>query len=389
MTDNKKLASLIFVALFLLAVGLLTSISVMAGFHVLMIPAILLCLRGYSWKSFPKSGWALLGFSVVLVLSVVFNQPLIARPLKNALKTKYFLLGALSIIPLQFYFQRYLVPEKRVKALKTLLLTLLISATIATLSGLIGYFTGYNPLRMAEVQTARNGGLFGMLITYAHSIAWLNVFLIVMCADYEKFKGLITKKWLYFFTSVSLVGLFTTYTRGAWIAFLAGCLLINKKFTALLVALCVVGVVALSIHDSGFWEKHILRRSSNSERWGCILGAVKAFQEKPVLGYGYLNFEPYSKEIKSKYHLPEASFGGHAHNDFAEILATSGALGALFFLMWLGLWIKEILHRGGLTSQMLIPFVAAFLVSGLTHVSLNDGENAFFLMIIYALSGVL
>ncbi|NBU99612.1 MAG: hypothetical protein EBS19_15620, partial [Spirochaetia bacterium] len=84
-------------------------------------------------------------------------------------------------------------------------------------------------LRMAEVQTARNGGLFGMLITYAHSIAWLNVFLIVMCADYEKFKELITKKWLYFFTSVSLVGLFTTYTRGAWIAFLAGCLLINKK----------------------------------------------------------------------------------------------------------------------------------------------------------------
>jgi hypothetical protein len=38
---------------------------------------------------------------------------------------------------------------------------------------------------------------------------------------------------------------------------------------------------------------------------------------------------------------------------------------------------------------LVIPFIVAFLASGLTQVTFNDGENAFFLMIVYALSVVL
>jgi len=389
MLDEKKIAFLILASLYILAVGLFTSISLMVGFHLLMIPAILYCAKNYDWKKFPRSGWALLAFAVALILSVGVNQSIIARPMKNVFKVKYFLLGALSIIPLQFYFNQYLDSEKRKKVLRTLLLALLISAGIATLSGLIGYLTHFNPLRMVTVDYGRNAGLFGMLITYAHQIAWLSLFLVVICFNYRDFEYLISKKWLYCSMVLSVIGLFTTYTRGAWLAFLAGCLIINKKLTGLLLLFCTVTVILLSLHDAHFWEEHILRQTSNSKRLGSALAAAKAFQEKPLFGYGYLNFEPFSQSIKSHYQLRNPDFGGHAHNEFLEILATSGILGACFFLLWLGLWIKEILQRGGLTSRMLIPFVAAFLVSGLTHVSLIDGENTFFLMIVYALSGVL
>jgi len=386
---EKKMPHLIFVALVILALGLLTSISLMAGFHLLLIPTILFYAPKYNWKKFPKSGWALLTLSVVLILSVLVNHGLVAKPIKNIFKVKYYLLGALSIIPLDYYFNQYLNPEKRDRVLKKLWVILLVSSSLATLSGLVGYFTGFNPLRMVKVQNARNGGVFGMLMTYGHSIAWLSVLSVASCVHSRKVEKFISSRWLFMSTSISLIGLFTSHVRGAWIAFFAGCAFINKKITAVLLGLCLLGVVGAQVYNPNFFETQILRKTSNEERVGSWLAAIKAFEEKPVLGYGYLNFEPYSREIKERYHLPAAYFGGHTHNDTLEILATSGALGVICFILWVGFWILETLRRKDLGTKLVIPFIVAFLASGLTQVTFNDGENAFFLMIVYALSVVL
>lgn len=380
------MVNLIPASLFVLAVGLLTSISLMTLFHLLILPCIIYYARDYSWKKFPKSAWALLGLSVVFILSVGLNHDSIARPWKNIFKVKYYVLGALSVIPFSYYFKSYLSPEKRIQILKKLLWTLFICSSLATLSGLIGYFTGFNPLRMAEVSTQRNGGLFGMVMTYGHSIAWLSLLCVSLCFHTEKIKGVISRSWLGFFTLVFLLGLFTSHVRGAWISFFVGCLAINKKVTAVLLLLCCLGVALMSFKDPNFIQTQIVRRGSNQERIGCWLGALAALKEKPILGYGYLNYEPHSQEIKQKYHLPEADFGGHAHNDLLEILATSGILGGLFFLGWIIFWFKEVWARKDLVTQLVIPIVFGFLASGLTQVTFNDGENAFFLMLVYALS---
>ncbi len=380
---------LVTVALFVLAAGLLTSISLMSGFHLLMAPAILFYLPKYRWKKFPKSGWALLFFSLSLVLSVLFNASDFSIPMKSILKTKYYWIGALSIVPFSFYFQEYLSSERKNKMLKELLWTLLVSASVATVSGLIGYYTGYNPLRMATVSSARNGGLFGMVMTYGHSIAWLSLGVAALAFQSEKVKHLISLRWLIFFLCIFLFGLFTSHVRGAWIAFLAGCLVIHRKLTVFGVLLLMVCVGGLSIYRSDFMEQQIIRRGSNEERLGCWLGAIKAFQEKPVLGWGYLNYEPHSKSIKQKYGLPHPEFGGHAHNDFLEILATSGVLGGISFLAWIFLWLREIKMRKDLGTSLVTPLWVAFLVSGLTQVTFNDGENTFFLMLLYSLSMVL
>ena len=386
---EKKIPYLVFASLVILSLGLLTSISLMAGFHLLMIPAILFYFKKYNWRKFPKSGWALLSLCLVLILSVLANHNFIDKPMKNILKVKYYLIGALSIIPLDAYFNHYLKPEKRDRVLKTLWVILLISSSLATLSGLVGYFTGFNPLRMVKVQSERNGGVFGMLMTYGHSIAWLSVFLLASCFNLKKLERIISPRWLLSATFISLIGLFTSHVRGAWIAFFAGCSFINKKITALLLGLCLLGILGAQMHNPKFFETQILRKTSNEERVGSWLAAVKAFEERPVLGYGYLNFEPHSVEIKERYHLPAAYFGGHAHNDVLEILATSGALGVVCFILWISFWILEILRRKDLGTKLTLPFIVAFLASGLTQVTFNDGENAFFLMIVYALSVVL
>ena len=228
------------------------------------------------------------------------------------------MIGALSIIPLDFYFNQILSPQKKEQVLKLLLRLVLLGAVLATFSGLVGYFTGFNPLRMVHVQTERNGGLFGMLMTYGHSIAWLSLILVAMCSHFKSIQKLISFGPLLFCIFVSLLGLFTSHVRGAWLAFLAGCLLINKKLTMVLVVLMVLGALGGQLHNPDFFKTQIVRKTSNEERVGSWLAAIKAFQEKPLLGYGYLNFEPHSKEIKERYGLPVADFGGHAHNDFLE-----------------------------------------------------------------------
>ena len=90
---------LVTVALFVLATGLLTSISLMSGFHLLMVLAILFYLPKYRWKKFPKSGWVLLAFAGILILSVAANLPLIERPFKNLFKVKYYLIGVFYCFP--------------------------------------------------------------------------------------------------------------------------------------------------------------------------------------------------------------------------------------------------------------------------------------------------
>ena len=383
------MTALVFTSLLILASGLFTSISLMTGFHLLMVPAIIFYSRKYQWAKFPRSGWFLLAFVLVLVLSVITNQHLIANPIKNIFKSKYYLIGALSIIPLDYYFNQFLSPEKRIKHLRILLIILLTTSSAATLIGLLSYFTHFNPLGMSSTVRSRNGGVFGMSMTYAHSIAWLSVFLIGLCFQSEKIKNIIHLRPLLFSTALALVGLYTSHARGAWLAFFAGCFVVNKKLSSFLIGLCLLLVLGSWFTNKSFFETHIVRRDSDENRLGCWLGAIKAFQEKPILGYGYLNYEPNSIKIKSQYHLPGANFGAHAHNDILEILATSGLLGGICFVFWLCFWIKETFQRKDLGTQLVFPLIISFFVSGLTQVTFNDGENVFFLMIIYALSVVL
>jgi O-antigen ligase len=380
---------LILIALLILATGLLTSISLMAGFHILIFPAILGCWRKYDWKKFPKSGWALLALSLVLIVSVLANYSLVEKPFKSIFKVKYYVFGLFSIIPLDFYFNQYLNREKKQKVLKILLWVLLISSALATVSGLVGYFTGYNPLRLTHVDSNRNGGLFGMVMTYGHSMSWLAVLLVSVCANGKCVQNLVPRVPLLGFTALALTGLYTSHVRGAWLSFLAGSAWINKRITVGLLCLCLFTVGVVSYRHPDFIEKQIIRRGSNEERVGSWLGAIKAFEERPWLGYGFLNYEPFSREIKSRYHLPHADFGGHAHNDFLEILATSGLLGAICFVLWFGFWANEMWRKKGLFRDLVFPFIVAVVVSGFTQVTFSDGENTFFLMIVYALSQVL
>jgi O-antigen ligase len=367
----------IFSGLIILALGLITSPSILALSHILFLFPCLYFVSITNWKEIPKSAWALLAMSIAIILSVLFNQDIMVRGLKPIFKTKYFLFGFFLISPLCWWIKNKLT-EKR---LRTILYLFLIASTFATLSGLIGKFVGINPItqRVPDLPD-RNSGLFGMVMNYAHNMSYFLVLLPGIWLLQKKYKEIVPNKFLLIVFLINLIGFFFSYTRGAWLALMAGLPFYfyfkNKKI--FIAALLSFGILcSLFFFVAG---KNVIRAASDDQRISQWKAAFSAFQERPVLGYGYLNFEEHSVEIKKRYGYGNLILASHAHNNFMEMLGATGAVGFICFILWLGLWMKDSVAPVGL------PFIVTFIVGGLTQSTITLGINLFFIIAIYTLS---
>ncbi len=383
----------IFVALFILVSSLFISIGAMSLFHLLIIPPIIyyaITYKEFSWKKFPLSAWALLLFSLMVILSLLFNQDILVVGLRNLGKVRFFIIAALSIIPFDFYFNQHLTEKNRDRVIKIFLWALLIGVALATIAGLFAFYTGFNPLKFRTMQSARNAGMFGMLLTYAHSLALLCTLLTYMALYPKKFERWISRWPIIIVLLLSITGLIATYARGAMLAFLASLIFINKKMALIILPLIMGAIVITSLINPKFVSFHIFR-SSDQARVGCWRGALAAFEERPVLGYGYKNYEKHSSEIKKRYNFPpeqRPNFKAHAHNNFLEILATTGTLGFLSFMSWIIFWGIDLWRRKDTVAQMVFPFIICFVVGGFTQVTFNDSENAYLFLLVFALSQI-
>lgn len=148
-------------------------------------------------------------------------------------------------------------------------------------------------------------------------------------------------------------GLAISGTRSAWAAALAGVLFVlayerlwNRyaAATLLLVLLAVAALVLIAPDQTiGRFESAALGGdSSSSLRFWFWSGAIELIREFPVFGVGPGNFAYHSPEaLAHVLHGP----GGvqfahnevhtlHAHNDFLELAAETGAVGLLLILWW-------------------------------------------------------
>ena len=127
------------------------------------------------------------------------------------------------------------------------------------------------------------------------------------------------------------------------------------------------------------------RMESVRQRISFFHTAWKAFEEKPVLGYGYRNFEPHVVSIKKQHGIALENHGGHAHNNFLEHLASTGFVGAVSFLLFSLLWLVNSYKREDVVGKITFPIVVSFIVSGMFQYTFGDGENMFFIMLLWAL----
>jgi O-antigen ligase len=388
----------IFLAYLIAAMGLFTSLSFMALHHVFIGVSFLLFMFWGSKKinlSFVSgSSWSLMGLVVVAVVSIFYNAFEGILKWTDApvflLKLKYFIFGILGVWALKWSQQSF-TPSK----MKWLLYLSLIFTTIASLSGLWALYVGYNYLRgKAPCHMDRNCGMYGMYMTYAYGISLY----LILIAGFYKAKRKVLSFWTCRLIEISFVinfvGLWFSYARGALIGVIVGLpflfVLKEKKwfFSTIASGFLVLGLL-LSFHSPTrnlfFSEERVESSAIRISQWET---ALYAFKENPILGIGYKNFEPHVKEIKNKYHIEYPLFSGHAHNNFLELLATTGILGFAFFCLFLFYWIKESYLRNDWIGGTSLAFISTLIISGLFQYTFGDGENVFLIMIVYSIGQV-
>lgn len=374
-------------ALFFLAAGIFTSVSILSAYQILFaIPLIY-----FTWKAFqekklnlPLSAWILIAFSVVAALSLFLNLELVPKPSKNFGRIKYFLFGAVGI-----YVFKYWLAEVSDKTKLVITNVFFLSIVIAGLYAIGEIIFTSEKRAKTLTDTMRYGYGTGMIL--------LSVLSAIL--HREKFKSWFNWKFAVAAFIFGFLGMYFTYTRGALLGFLCGIPFVvfyfKKKLGLIFGGLALTTILVLAgiyFFGSGNYESRFLANKNlksdvmRRSQWDAAMIAMK---EKPVLGYGLSNFHSQLKRIKEQYDLPKKEYNdAHAHNLFLEIGSGTGFIGLTLFVAWLLVWAFECFQGDVLVRALTIPFGVAFIVSSQFEVTL-DANNASMLFFIYAISSAM
>lgn len=336
-TLEKVMGALVFLSLFFCFTGIMISGSILSLHHIFILIPSLYFLPKTNYKNYPKSVWAFFVFFLVMLLSIFYNHEIIADVGWAIGKTKFFLIALLSIAPYSWYFSK----RASKKSITFLIYSMLTVSIVATLSGIYAKFYGINPItqKIPEI-IDRNSGLMGSTMNYSMSLCYIllvNLALLLKKNEIKRFLNL-NIEFLYLCFFVNALGLYLTYTRGAWLAFFVAAIFtlflkfdLKKAIPCMLMGVTFMGIVYLLAGRS------VERTDSDKVRMSVMESAYYGFVEKPILGYGYNNFSSYSKAIKEKYNLyrPDLEYG--AHNNYLDVLASMGLIGFVSLMSWIGL----------------------------------------------------
>jgi len=357
-----------------------------------------------SWRSLPPSAWSLVVFVLISAISVFANWSVIAAPFEHLGKLRY--LAVVPVLLAMPWLMRGLLPMPWRR--DSLVLAWIVPLACAISIGLYAFATGSHPLRGGDlVDIRRVSGLYGQVMTFAYSLQFSVVALAAFFLVPRAWKAMTRVPWWIAVVMLLLgvVALYFTYTRGAMLGAVAGVAVLamrrSWKLGALVAMICIAGVAFLALKASREGgEKHDrgprYLQTDSDIRLGQWRAASLSFLERPVLGWGYRNFELQSAALKERYGFEKdivrkrgqprqvTYFQGHAHNNILESFASMGVVGGLAFLAFVLFWLREAWRsRYGL---FLAPPVIAFLVSGMFENTFFDSEVLNCLILLYLIT---
>lgn len=278
--------------------------------------------------------WLLL-FFILCAFSLVNSGPLLQKSVK-ALFLKW---GKFLMV--FFIFREALADAARRKRVGWAILTV---AAIIAIDAMLQFFTGHDifygrhsipgPNYMALTASFKNSNSLG---------SYLGLVTLVALAMAVMANTLKSRCIFWILTTILIVCLLLTFSRGAWIGFLGGLLLmffISGRWKTLLLALLLF-IIPISFHAS-LAEKAVrglslttgLQSSFFSYRDIYWKVGLQLIRENPFLGKGLGTFMDYCGQ------RVVAINGDYAHNCYLQIWAESGIFSLLAFLLFLGtiLW---------------------------------------------------
>jgi O-antigen ligase len=249
------------------------------------------------------------------------------------------------------------------QTLRLIMLSLVLSAVPSVFFEVRSVATGESVLAVQlanGVVVNRTAGGAGLINPYAFYL--MAVFFVALGM------GMTAARWLprvfYFGCAVLfMVGIFETYTRGAWIATVVGLLVLGiaggRRMLAVLVGAMVLGYVLM---PSTVWARLSFTDSSVAERVGYLHTALATVQAYPLLGGGWgSNFYLVGNVVVPSFKPNDIPFW---HNDYLIVATQVGLPGlAVFLWIWVALaWITLRTYvqapRGTLRTYLLV-FLAA------------------------------
>lgn len=376
--NSNKLDLLIKISIYAFCFSIFTSMALI-NFSVIFT-ILLFSIKIFFYKNENKfEFYGFLNPMILFSLSIIFSG---INHWNNEILSNKFMFSFL------FFF--ILVNEvSDFKTIKKMIYSLLISSVIASIYGLYQYFF----LDYSRIKS------FSFSLTFGNLMAVMVIFLSVYIIW-----GKISLKTRLLFLIVDFVffiNLLLTKSRGAWLGFIIGIILLAIIKSRKLLIFFIIGLLLFSLllptdfiqrFKSSFNISYDVKNNrSNTYRIAMWITALKIMKEYPIFGLGYYNYrtplsEPYKLDIiKSKGQFI------HVHNTFLEIGAEQGLFGLLTFIYLIYfiykklifLYIEETNINKKLFVLGTIISVTIFIVQGLTQYNFGKTEplSLFILMI--------
>jgi O-antigen ligase len=240
------------------------------------------------------------------------------------------------------------------KNLRKLLLLMGSFATVIAIYGIWQHYSGidlwrHNNRALVMIPWGSQAryatvGFFNHHLTFGHS------YMMILClpwaalllSDFRKRTWLKTTLLSISFVAI-LTSLVFTYGRGVWIAVLFTIpfmtFIVNRKFFIYVaLVLAILGGVMLKFDTdfrtraaSVFAEKY----KSNDERKKLWEANIEMFKDHPLVGVGYHQNEALSMSYYQKMGI-QSGMAGHAHNNYIQMLSTTGAIGFILYVLFIG-----------------------------------------------------
>jgi O-antigen ligase len=346
------------------------------------------------------SSQGFLGLAIIAIIVAVRRRHLAVRfhPLLLPLATFVvgsFISAAFSADPLQslaeanewFHFSTFLVGLTLYRSVPNLLpsakVTVAILAIFISIYGLVQYFV-FNQRDLEH----RITGTAAHVMTYSGVLLMLTLFLCIAFVH--------ERKWLWLAGGgLTWFALVLTFTRGAWLGWLAGAstflVLRRPRWFAYAIPLVLAGIIISPLPIFGrLVSSFDLEQSSNFDRVRMIQAAVEMIKDRPLVGFG-----PGSvKETYPLYREPDAPRFKipHLHNNIVQIYAERGLIplfsyfGFFAIVLWLALRARRGAAAAVTMSDALIAITVALATAGMFEFNFGDTEVTITMLDIYAVA---
>ena len=375
---------LITLAYFLMALGILTSVSLLGIHQILLFVPTCYCLyKSISSKkmNLSRSSLFLFIFLICCVVSLFANFDELKDPAKSFGKLK-FLFFALSGA---FVLNDWL-PSLKPSYLKLILNAFFCGVIIA------GGVAIYQSISSGG---ARSEGLIGIM-RYGYASSMISILILASLIQNKKMNINFSTRLAICALIFGVAGIFLTQTRGALAGFVCALPFVLYFYKPKIgLAIGVFSVLLISILSFAYFfgnndhgSRYLKSRNTKGdvirqEQWKSALIATK---EHPWFGGGYNNFYSQVERIKNENNFETTFYiNEHAHNIFLEIAAGTGLVGFAFFLLWLISWAYECFKLENALRGVFVPFGVCLIISGQFEV-IFDTNNSVMIFFIYSLS---